>query len=63
MKKRPITVKEVLQWLSKVQPVTAADDALVRKWTDELPVRAAILGIPKKAKKDKKDKKGKKGKK
>jgi hypothetical protein len=64
LKKRPLTVKEVLQWLSKVKPISPEEDGAVRKWTNDLPVRAAILGggakRPKSAKKGGKGKKGKK---
>ena len=58
IKKKPLSVKEILQWLSKVEPISAEEDGAVRKWTDELPARAAILG-PSSGKKGKKDKKGK----
>lgn len=42
MKKAPPSIQEIIQWISRVEPMTPDVDNALRKWTDKTPAMAAL---------------------
>lgn len=42
MKSKPPTIQEIIQWISRVEPVSPETDTALRKWTEKTPALAAL---------------------